>query len=107
MTTEETIRYHVYCSVQTAFRKLDDLSFEMDRKIYRWSVDLKFRMNKNHPVFLRPGDKIDTGGFITTLDKITDEYWGRERIIRYWFYNEFGEYKYTLRDWITLIETKK
>jgi len=107
MTTEETIRQKVNNSVNTAFRKLDDLSFEMDRKIYRWSVDLKFRMNKNHFDFLRKGDKIDTGGFVTTLEKVEITYWGKERIIKYWFYNENGELKFNVRDFITLIETKK
>ena len=48
---------------------------------------------------LKVGDKIDIGGFITTLEEI--KYDPYAKIDLYWFWNERGEYKYNVRDFIT------
>jgi hypothetical protein len=50
---------------------------------------------------LKVGDKIDIGGFITTLEEIIyDPY---AKIDLYWFWNERGEYKFNVRDFITKV----
>jgi hypothetical protein len=50
---------------------------------------------------LKVGDKIDIGGFITTLEEI--KYDPHAKIGLYWFWNERGEYKYNVRDFITKV----
>ena len=50
---------------------------------------------------LKVGDKIDIGGFITTLEEI--KYDPYAKIDLYWFWNERGEYKYNVRDFITKV----
>ena len=50
---------------------------------------------------LKEGDKIDIGGFITTLEEI--KYDPYAKIVLYWFWNERGEYKYNVRDFITKV----
>ena len=50
---------------------------------------------------LKVGDKIDIGGFITTLEEI--KYDPYAKIDLYWFWNEIGEYKYNVRDFITKV----
>jgi hypothetical protein len=50
---------------------------------------------------LKVGDKIDIGGFITTLEEI--KYDPYAEIDLYWFWNERGEYKYNVRDFITKV----
>ena len=50
---------------------------------------------------LKVGDKIDIGNFITELKEIKfDKYADMDL---YWFYNERGEYKYNVRDFITKV----
>jgi hypothetical protein len=50
---------------------------------------------------LKVGDKIDIGGFITTLEEIKYDFYAE--IDLYWFWNERGEYKYNVRDFITKV----
>ena len=50
---------------------------------------------------LKVGDKIDIGGFITTLEEI--KYDPYAKIDLYWFWTERGEYKYNVRDFITKV----
>jgi len=50
---------------------------------------------------LKIGDKIDIGGFITELKEIKYDPYARMDL--YWFYNENGEYKYNVREWITKV----
>lgn len=50
---------------------------------------------------LKVGDKIDIGGFITTLEEI--KYDPYAKIYLYWFWNERGEYRYNVRDFITKV----
>ena len=50
---------------------------------------------------LKVGDKIDVGGFVTELKEI--KYDPCARINLYWFYNERGEYKYNVLEWITKV----
>lgn len=50
---------------------------------------------------LKVGDKIDIGGFITELIEIKYDPYARMDL--YWFYNENGEYKYNVREWITKV----
>lgn len=50
---------------------------------------------------LKVGDKIDIGGFITTLEEI--KYDPYAMIDLYWFWNERGEYRYNVRDFITKV----
>jgi hypothetical protein len=50
---------------------------------------------------LKVGDKIDVGGFITKLEEI--KYDPYAQINLYWFYNENGEYKFNVREWITKV----
>jgi hypothetical protein len=50
---------------------------------------------------LKVGDKIDIGGFITELKEIKYDLYARMDL--YWFYNERGEYKYNVREWITKV----
>lgn len=50
---------------------------------------------------LKVGDKIDIGGFITTLEEI--KYDPYAKIDLYWFWNERGEYRYNVRDFITKV----
>lgn len=47
---------------------------------------------------LKVGDKIDVCGFVTELKEII--YYPCIKMKLYWFYNEKGEYKYNVRDWI-------
>ena len=50
---------------------------------------------------LKVGDKIDIGGFITALEEI--KYDPYAKIDLYWFWNERGEYKCNVRDFITKV----
>ena len=50
---------------------------------------------------LKVGDKIDIGGFVTELKEIKYDPYARMDL--YWFYNENGEYKYNVREWITKV----
>jgi hypothetical protein len=50
---------------------------------------------------LKVGDKINIDGFITELKEI--KYDPYAQIILYWFYNENGEYKFNVREWITKV----
>lgn len=47
---------------------------------------------------LKVGDKIDIGGFITELKEIKFD--KMANIFLYWFYNEAGEYKYNVREFM-------
>ena len=49
---------------------------------------------------LKVGDKIDIGGFVTELKEIKYDPYSRTDL--YWFYNERGEYKFNVREWITV-----
>lgn len=48
MTTEEKIRQKVNNSVNTAFRKLEDLDYEMNLRFAILSVRTKIKLTKNH-----------------------------------------------------------
>ena len=47
---------------------------------------------------LKVGDKINVGGFITTLEEIKYDHYAN--IDLYWFRNEKGEYKFNLKEFI-------
>lgn len=47
---------------------------------------------------LKVGDKIDVDGFITELKEI--KYCPYAQMDLYWFYNEQGEYKFNILEWI-------
>ena len=53
---------------------------------------------------LQIGDSIDIGGLITTLEDISFDPMAKCNL--YWFYNERGEYKYNLLEFITKAEDK-
>jgi hypothetical protein len=48
MTTEEKIRRGVNNSVNTAFRRLEDLDYEMNLRFAILSVRTKIKLTKNH-----------------------------------------------------------
>ncbi len=48
---------------------------------------------------LKIGDKINVDGFITELKDVA--YCPFAKLPLYWFFNERGEYKYNLREFIT------
>ena len=50
---------------------------------------------------LKVGDKIDIGNFITELKEIKYDPYAKMDL--YWFYNEKGEYKYNVREWINKV----
>jgi hypothetical protein len=50
---------------------------------------------------LKVGDKIDIGNFMTELKEIKFDKYANMDL--YWFYNERGEYKYNVRDFITKV----
>lgn len=50
-------------------------------------------LDKN--VELKVGDKIDIGGFVTTLDEILYDPYIDDYL--YWFHNQEGEYKFNVR----------
>ena len=50
---------------------------------------------------LKVGDKIDIGGFVTELKEIKYDLYARMYL--FWFYNENGEYKYNVREWVTKV----
>lgn len=53
MTTEEKIRQKVNNSVNTAFRKLEDLDYEMNLRFAILSVRTKIKLTKNHNEIIR------------------------------------------------------
>jgi len=50
---------------------------------------------------LKVGDIIDIGGFVTELEEIKYDPFARMDL--YWFYNENGEYRYNVLEWITKV----
>jgi len=58
-------------------------------------------MENNNNTDLKVGDTIDIGGFITSLEEI--KYDPFAKLDLYWFWNERGEYKYNLKEFISKV----
>ena len=72
-----------------------------EKNIEQETTEALSKANVSSSADLKVGDKIDIGGFVTELKEIKYDTYAEMEL--YWFYNENGEYKYNVREWITKV----